>query len=58
MDKFMEHTKSHDDNQTEQQRLEGQHEVILYAMGKAVYAPVDFSKPGLRILDSGCANGS
>jgi len=58
MDKFMDHTLEKDDNQTEQQRLEGQHEVMLYAQGgKAVYAPVNLSKSGLRILDSGCANG-
>lgn len=57
MDKFMEHTKDADDNQTEQRRLEGQHEVMLYAMGKAVYAPIDLGTPGLRILDSGGANG-
>lgn len=53
----MEHTKAQDDHQSEQQRLEGQHEVLLYHMGKAIYATIDFSKPGLRILDSGCANG-
>lgn len=53
----MEHTKAQDDHKTEQQRLEGQHEVIVYHMGKQVYAPIDFSKPGLKILDSGCANG-
>jgi hypothetical protein len=58
MNEFMEHTKNVDDNQTEQLRLEGQHEVMLYAMGKALYAPVDLSKPGLRILDSGGANGT
>ncbi|TKA71290.1 hypothetical protein B0A55_07592 [Friedmanniomyces simplex] len=57
MDKFMEHIEKHDDNQTEQQRLKGQHEVILHAMGgRAVYAPIDLPKPGLRILDSGGAN--
>lgn len=54
----MEHTNAEDDRHLrEQQRLEGQHEVMIYHMGKALYAPVDLSKPGLRILDSGCANG-
>lgn len=54
----MDHTNQDEKNeQLEQQRLEGQHEVVVYAMGKQVLAPVDFSKPGLRILDSGCANG-
>lgn len=53
----MEHTKAQDDHQSEQQRLEGQHEIMVYHMGKQVYPPIDFSKPGLKILDSGCANG-
>lgn len=53
----MEHTKAQDDHRSEQQRLEGQHEVMIYHMGKAVFPPIDFSKPGLKILDSGCANG-
>lgn len=53
----MDHTKNHDNNVLEQQRLEGQHEVMIYTMGKPVYTPIDFSEPGLRILDSGCANG-
>jgi hypothetical protein len=55
---FMDKTKNLDDNVTEQVRLEFQHETILNSMGgKILYAPVDLSKPGLRILDSGCANG-
>lgn len=58
MDEFLNKTAAPDDSAREQARLEGQHEVILYAMGgQAVYAPIDFSQPGLRILDSGCANG-
>ncbi|KAK3625440.1 hypothetical protein LTR56_020443 [Elasticomyces elasticus] len=58
MEKFLDHTKDLDNNQSEQQRLEGQHEVILHAMGgKPLYAPIDLSKPNLRILDSGGANG-
>ncbi|KAI5861032.1 hypothetical protein GGS23DRAFT_578440 [Durotheca rogersii] len=57
MSVFMDKTKADDDNVSEQVRLEDQHETVIYAMGKALYAPVDLSKSGLRILDSGCANG-
>ncbi|KAK4953662.1 20S-pre-rRNA D-site endonuclease nob1 [Elasticomyces elasticus] len=58
MERFLDHTKGLDNNQSEQQRLEGQHEVIIHAMGgKPLYTPIDFSKPKLRILDSGGANG-
>lgn len=58
MEVFMNKTKADDDNVSEQVRLEDQHETVLYAMGgKALYAPVDLAKPGLRILDSACANG-
>ncbi|KAK3648258.1 hypothetical protein LTR56_007671 [Elasticomyces elasticus] len=58
MEKFLDHTKGLDNNQSEQQRLEGQHEVIIHAMGgKPLYTPIDLSKPNLRILDSGGANG-
>ena len=53
----MEHTKADDDNKHELARLESQHEVMVHAMGKLVFAPIDFSDPGLRILDSGTANG-
>ncbi|KAI1384529.1 S-adenosyl-L-methionine-dependent methyltransferase [Hypoxylon trugodes] len=42
----------------ELQRLADQHDVLTYASdNKLVFAPVDFSQPGLRILDSGCADG-
>ncbi|KAK5991641.1 Methyltransferase psoC [Cladobotryum mycophilum] len=58
MEVFMSKTKALDGNIAEQTRLEYQHDTILHSMGgKALYAPVDLSKPGLRILDSGCANG-
>jgi hypothetical protein len=43
---------------TEAQRLQLQHEIIKDAMGdKLVAAPLDLSKPGLRILDSATADG-
>jgi hypothetical protein len=55
---FMDKTKGRDDNVAEQARLEYQHDTILHSMGgRALYAPADLSKPGLRILDSACANG-
>ncbi|ETS83884.1 hypothetical protein PFICI_05760 [Pestalotiopsis fici W106-1] len=58
METFMNKTKAEDDNVPEQARLEDQHDTIMYSMGgKALYAPIDLTKPGLRILDSACANG-
>ncbi|EOA82299.1 hypothetical protein ACJQWK_05011 [Exserohilum turcicum] len=58
MEVFMDKTESFDNHVTEQVRLEDQHETIMHAMGgKAVYAPIDLTQPGLRILDSACANG-
>lgn len=58
MNKFMEATKR-DDNVVEVKRLTGQHEIMIAAMGhQAVYAPVDFRKPGLRVLDSATADGT
>lgn len=44
-------------NNGELRRLGDQHAVLKSAMGTLVLAPVDFSKPGLRILDSGTADG-
>jgi hypothetical protein len=38
-------------------RLTLQSKVIKYTMGKLVLAPVDLSKPGLRIFDQACADG-
>lgn len=46
-----------DGNPEELERLDLGQAVISDYMGKLVYAPVDFSKPGLRILDSATANG-
>ncbi|KAK9424845.1 putative Methyltransferase domain-containing protein [Seiridium unicorne] len=58
MDVFMKKTKSENDNVPEQARLEDQHDTIMHSLGgKALYAPVDLSKSGLKILDSACANG-
>jgi len=42
---------------SEVERLTLQHEVITDYLGKLVLAPVDFSKPGLRIYDSATADG-
>lgn len=58
MEVFMTKTKTLEDNVSEQVRLEDQHETVIRAMGgKPLFAPVDLSRPGLKILDSGCANG-
>ncbi|KAF2114568.1 putative methyltransferase SirN-like protein [Lophiotrema nucula] len=38
-------------------RLTNQHEAITESAGKLVFAPVNFSKPGLRVLDSATADG-
>ena len=39
-------------------RLTLQHSVVKDAMGgKLLFAPLDLNKPGLRILDSACADG-
>ncbi|KAF2158641.1 hypothetical protein M409DRAFT_30866 [Zasmidium cellare ATCC 36951] len=58
MEVFMTKTKTLDDNVSEQVRLEDQHETVIHAMGgKPLFAPVDLSRPGLKVLDSGCANG-
>ncbi|KAK8915005.1 N-methyltransferase sirN [Metarhizium anisopliae] len=48
------HLEYHDE---EVARLAAQHEVFLDAMGKLVFAPVDLGRNGLRILDSGTADG-
>lgn len=58
MEDFVKHTKDRDENKSEKERLAGQHDVITNAMGgRLLFAPVDLSKPGLRILDSGTADG-
>ncbi|CAI7629488.1 unnamed protein product [Penicillium glandicola] len=38
-------------------RLAAQHEVFLQSMGRLVVAPVDLTRPNLRILDAGAADG-
>ena len=38
-------------------RLTNQHQLIKDHMGKLVLAPLDLSKPALRILDSATADG-
>lgn len=61
MDDFVKHTKDHDGNLSEVQRLRDQHDTILNAMGgkeSLILPPIDLAKPGLRILDSGCADGA
>ncbi|KAM0713932.1 hypothetical protein Q7P37_010895 [Cladosporium fusiforme] len=61
MDDFVKHTKDHDGNRSEVQRLRDQHDTILNAMGgkeSLIHPPIDLTKPGLRILDSGCADGA
>ncbi|KAI0508622.1 S-adenosyl-L-methionine-dependent methyltransferase [Xylaria bambusicola] len=46
-----------DENEGELERLGQQHTLLHDAMGKLVFAPVDLSKPGRQILDSGTADG-
>lgn len=46
------------DAEKEVQRLTDQDSAIVYAMNnKRIVAPLDFSRPGLKILDSGTADG-
>ena len=44
-------------NSTETERLHSQHELLKSAFGDLILCPVDLSKSGLRILDSGTADG-
>lgn len=37
--------------------LEGLHQAFSVALGRPVYAPIDISTSGLRVLDSGCNSG-
>lgn len=37
--------------------LEGLHQAFSVALGRPVYAPIDISSSGLKILDSGCNTG-
>ncbi|CZR61392.1 uncharacterized protein PAC_11288 [Phialocephala subalpina] len=39
------------------QRLTAQHKIMSSCYEKLILAPIDLSKPGLRILDSACADG-
>lgn len=46
------------DAEKEVQRLTDHDAAIVYAMNnKRIVAPLDFSRPGLKILDSGTADG-
>jgi hypothetical protein len=56
MDKYRESTKQAG-YARELKRLADNHEVIKDAMGGLILAPVDLSKPGLRILDCATADG-
>lgn len=44
-------------NPEEAERLVLAQEIIVDYMGKPVWAPIDLSKPGLKILDSATASG-
>lgn len=46
-----------EENEGELERLKNQHIVLKNSMGTLLCAPVDFVTPGLRILDSGTADG-
>lgn len=46
-----------DGNPEELERLRLGHQVIRDFMGKLVFAPLDFSVEGLRVLDSATADG-
>lgn len=43
--------------QSETARLALQHEIIKYGMKGLIKAPIDLSKPGLKILDQATADG-
>jgi hypothetical protein len=45
-------------NEGELQRLADQHYSLKGSMGTLTVAPVDLSRPNLRILDSGTADGN
>lgn len=56
-------THTNDDNviftagESEVQRLDTQHKVVAASMTPSILAPIDFSKPGLRILDQATGSG-
>ena len=56
MDDFMEFT-AQQGHMAEVQRLRDNHDVVKADMGRLLFAPVDFSKPGLKVLDSAAADG-
>ena len=45
-------------HEAEIKRLSDNHEVVRDAMGGLLLAPVDLSKPGLKIYDSATADGT
>jgi hypothetical protein len=45
------------DNDEEASRFAKQHDMIKDAMDGLILAPIDLSRSGLRILDSGTADG-
>ncbi|KAK4565815.1 hypothetical protein LTR86_003664 [Recurvomyces mirabilis] len=57
MEKSMEHMKEANGSFTEHAGVEGEHGVMVFAMGRPVSAPVDLGKLDLRILVSGDAIG-
>lgn len=46
-----------DKHPEEEERLALAQEVMVDSMGKAVWAPIDLTQPGLKILDSGTGAG-
>ena len=44
-------------NKSEMERLDMQHKVILASKPDLIQAPIDFSKPGLKILDQATGSG-
>lgn len=44
-------------NQSELERLDIQHKVVFDCMPQMIYAPLDLSKSGLRILDQATGSG-
>lgn len=56
IEEFMKTTKEAG-HTAELQRLTDQHAIVTDALNGLLLAPVDFSKPGLKILDSATADG-
>ena len=57
MDEFLESTKKAGHTR-ELKRLSDNHEMFKDAMGGLLLAPVDLSKPDLRVLDVASADGT